>query len=162
VVAALFPGPIVGVFMATGTEKAAQTIEYGGSYLRIRSVEFAFMALLQVLLGAYRGAGNTKTAMAFSMVALWLGRVPIVYGLAFVRDMGPTGVWIGMAFGNVIGAIAAALWFTRGTWKETVIDEEDADEGGEAEPAAPTPGSPDVSEATTPDASDAGGSSERE
>ena len=123
VVAALFPGPIVGVFMATGTEKAAQTIEYGSSYLRIRSIEFAFMALLQVLLGAYRGAGNTKTAMAFSMVALWLGRVPIVYFLAFARDMGPTGVWVGMAFGNVIGAIAAALWFTRGTWKEAVIDE---------------------------------------
>ncbi|WP_327050856.1 MATE family efflux transporter [Halomicrococcus gelatinilyticus] len=123
VVAALFPGPIVGVFMATGTEKAAQTIEYGSSYLRIRSIEFAFMALLQVLLGAYRGAGNTKTAMAFSMVALWLGRVPVVYGLAFVQDMGPTGVWVGMAFGNVVGAIAAALWFTRGTWKEAVIDE---------------------------------------
>ena len=123
VVAALFPEPIVGVFMATGTEKAAATIDFGSSYLRIRSIEFAFMALLQVLLGAYRGAGNTKTAMAFSMVALWLGRVPIVYYLAFVRDMGPTGVWVGMAFGNVIGAIAAALWFTRGTWKEAVIDE---------------------------------------
>ena len=26
----------------------------------------------------------------------------------------------------VVGAIAAALWFTRGTWKETVIDEEAA------------------------------------
>jgi hypothetical protein len=31
-----------------------------------------------------------------------------------------------MAMGNVLGAIAAALWFTRGTWKETVIDEEEA------------------------------------
>ncbi|WP_435159435.1 MATE family efflux transporter [Haladaptatus sp. DFWS20] len=123
IVAALFPDPIVGVFMATGTPEAAMTIEYGSEYLRIRSVEFAFMALLQVLLGAYRGAGNTKTAMAFSMVTLWLGRVPVVYYLAFVRDMGPTGIWIGMAIGNVFGAIAAALWFTRGTWKRTVIDD---------------------------------------
>ncbi|WP_458186934.1 MATE family efflux transporter [Haladaptatus sp. NG-WS-4] len=123
VVAALFPGPIVGVFMATGTREAAQTIAHGSEYLRTRSVEFAFMALLQVLLGAYRGAGNTKTAMAFSMVALWLGRVPTVYYLAFVRDLGPTGIWVGMAFGNVVGAIAATLWFTRGTWKRTVIDE---------------------------------------
>ncbi|GAA0248941.1 MATE family efflux transporter [Halobacterium noricense] len=126
IVAALFPGPIVGVFMATGTPEAAATIEFGSEYLRIRSVEFAFMALLQVLLGAYRGAGNTKTAMAFSMVTLWLGRVPVVYYLAFVRDMGPTGVWVGMAVGNVVGAIAAALWFTRGTWKNTVIDDTSA------------------------------------
>ncbi|WP_303659895.1 MATE family efflux transporter [Haladaptatus salinisoli] len=124
-VAALFPDPIVSVFMATGTPDAAQTIEYGSDYLRIRSAEFAFMALLQVLLGAYRGAGNTKTAMAFSMVTLWLGRVPTVYYLAFVRDLGPTGIWIGMAFGNIVGAVAAALWFTRGTWKRTVIDDPD-------------------------------------
>ena len=123
VVAALFPHPIVGVFLATGTDQAAKTIAFGSQYLRIRSVEFAFMAVLQVLLGAYRGAGNTKTAMGFSMITLWLGRVPTVYFLAFVQHMGPTGVWVGMAFGNIIGAIVAALWFTRGTWKRTVIDE---------------------------------------
>jgi putative MATE family efflux protein len=126
VVAALVPGPIVAVFMATGTEAAAQTVEYGAEYLRIRSVEFAFMAVLQVMLGAYRGAGNTKTAMAFSMLALWVGRVPTVFYLGFVTGWGPTGIWVGMAMGNVLGAIAAALWFTRGTWKETVIDEEEA------------------------------------
>lgn len=123
IVAALFPHPIVGVFMATGTDQAHETVKFGSQYLRIRSVEFAFMAVLQVLLGAYRGAGNTKLAMAFSMITLWLGRVPTVYFLAFVQHMGPTGIWVGMAFGNIIGAIVAALWFTRGTWKRTVIDE---------------------------------------
>jgi Na+-driven multidrug efflux pump len=126
VVAALVPQPIVAVFMATGTEAAAQTVEYGAEYLRIRSVEFAFMAVLQVMLGAYRGAGNTKTAMGFSMLALWVGRVPTVFYLGFVTGWGPTGIWVGMAMGNVVGAIAAALWFTRGTWKETVIDEKEA------------------------------------
>ncbi|WP_303657562.1 MATE family efflux transporter [Halorussus caseinilyticus] len=133
VIAALFPEPIVSVFMATGTDAARETVRHGSEYLRIRSVEFTFMAVLQVMLGAYRGAGNTKTAMGFSMVALWVGRVPTVYYLAFVAGMGATGIWIGMALGNVVGGIAAALWFTRGTWKETVIDE------GET-PGAPTPG----------------------
>jgi Na+-driven multidrug efflux pump len=123
VVAALVPEPIVSVFMATGTDAAAQTVAYGSEYLRIRSVEFTFMAILQVMLGAYRGAGNTKTAMAFSAMALWIGRVPTVYYLAFVAGRGPTGIWVGMALGNVVGAIAAALWFTRGTWKEAVIDD---------------------------------------
>jgi hypothetical protein len=28
-----------------------------------------------------------------------------------------------MALGNIVGAIAAGLWFLRGTWKEAVIDE---------------------------------------
>jgi hypothetical protein len=33
----------------------------------------------------------------------------------------------------VVGAIAAALWFTRGTWKEVVINEERAGSSAEAE-----------------------------
>ncbi|WP_303646381.1 MATE family efflux transporter [Halorussus ruber] len=158
IVAALFPEPIVSVFMATGTEAARETVRQGSTYLRIRSVEFTFMAVLQVMLGAYRGAGNTKTAMGFSMVALWVGRVPTVYYLAFVAGMGATGIWTGMALGNTLGAIAAALWFTRGTWKETVIDEEEAETPDEIETsnATETPAGP-TSEATDPDLSETTG-----
>lgn len=123
IVAALIPEQIVGFFMATGTEEAAETIRFGAEYLRIRSIEFVFIAVLQVLLGAYRGAGNTKTALVFSVLTLWIGRVPVVYGLAFIAGFGPVGIWIGMAIGHIIGGIAAALWFTRGTWRRAVIDE---------------------------------------
>ncbi|WP_101294957.1 MATE family efflux transporter [Halegenticoccus soli] len=122
VVAYLFAEPVVGVFIGTGTASAADTVALGAEYLRIRAFEFGFIGVLQVVLGAYRGAGNTKTALAFSLLALWLGRVPIVYVLAFVAGLGETGIWIGMAAGQIIGAVAAAAWFTRGTWKEAVID----------------------------------------
>ncbi|MFC7156386.1 MATE family efflux transporter [Halomarina halobia] len=121
-VALLFAESIVAVFIGERTPEALRTIELGTEYLRVRTVEFAFIGVLQVLLGAYRGAGHTRTALAFSMVALWVGRVPTVYGLAFVADMGATGIWIGMALGNVVGAIAAGLWFLRGTWKQAVVD----------------------------------------
>ena len=50
--------------------------------------------------------------------------------LAFVAERGATGVWVGMALGNVVGTVAAGLWFTRGTWKERVIEGED-DDGSE-------------------------------
>jgi putative MATE family efflux protein len=134
VVALVFAEPIVSVFLGTGTKDAAETIVLGTEYLRIRTVEFAFIGVLQVLLGAYRGAGNTKTALVFSLVALWIGRVPTVYYLAFVAGLGATGIWIGMALGNIVGAIGAGVWFTRGTWKRAVID-------------SPTPApSPDVVE----------------
>jgi putative MATE family efflux protein len=141
VFAALFPDPIVGAFVGTGTEDAAETLRLGSEYVRTRAVEFAFIGVLQVVLGAYRGAGNTKTALGFSLVALWIGRVPAVAFLAFdatipievmgntlitiqTAGLGPTGIWIGMALGNVLGAIAAGAWFLRGTWKEAVIDDD--------------------------------------
>ncbi|WP_243700352.1 MATE family efflux transporter [Halorussus pelagicus] len=126
ILAAAFPEPIVKVFMATGTAEAAKTVEYAAEYLRIRTVEFAFIGVFQVLVGAYRGAGNTKTAMAFSLVTLWLIRVPAVYFLAFETSLGATGIWIGVALGHIVGAIGAAVWFTRGTWKDAVIDRDAA------------------------------------
>jgi putative MATE family efflux protein len=134
VVAYLFPEPIVGVFIDTGTASADQTIAYGAEYIRIRALEFGFIGVLQVVLGAYRGAGNTKTALAFSLFALWLGRIPIVYVLAFEAGFAQRGIWIGMAAGQILGAVAAAAWFTRGTWKEAVIDEA----GGETVESSPT------------------------
>jgi putative MATE family efflux protein len=133
VIAATFPEPIVGVFVATGTADAAETLRFGVEYVRIRSVEFAFIGVLQVVLGAFRGGGNTRTALAFSLVALWIGRVPTVFYLAFVAGLGAQGIWFGMALGNVVGAIAAGAWFLRGTWKETVIEDE-------REPATAAPG----------------------
>ncbi|MEZ3116869.1 MATE family efflux transporter [Halobaculum sp. MBLA0147] len=137
VLAWLFAEPIVNLFIATGTEAGAETIRFGGEYLRTRAFEFGFIGLLQVTLGAYRGAGNTKTALGFSLVALWLGRVPIVYGLAILQGFGPAGIWIGMAAGQILGAIASGLWFTRGTWKSAVIDDDtvgtEADESSEGE-----------------------------
>ncbi|GGL34809.1 MATE family efflux transporter [Halarchaeum grantii] len=131
VVAYLFPGPIVSVFLGSNVENAADIAAYGTEYVRIRTVEFAFIGVLQVLLGAFRGSGNTTTSMVFSMVALWIGRVPTVYVLAFVVGLGAQGIWFGMALGNIVGAIAAAAWFLRGTWKDAVIDE------------TPSPGAPD-------------------
>jgi putative MATE family efflux protein len=135
VLAALFPRPIVEVFMATGTAEAARTIEYSAEYLRIRTVEFTFLGIFHVLVGAYRGAGNTKTAMAFSMITLWLIRVPAVYVLAFETSLGATGIWTGVALGHIVGALAAGAWFTRGTWKEAVIDEETVGTSVEADPS---------------------------
>ncbi|WP_255198544.1 MATE family efflux transporter [Halorarius litoreus] len=131
-VALAFAEPIVGVFIESTTADAVETLREAAQYLRIRTVEFAFIGVLQVLLGAYRGAGNTKTALAFSLTALWIGRVPMVYYLAFIAGLGSTGIWIGMALGNVVGAIAAAAWFTRGTWKRSVVDTAAPDMGGQA------------------------------
>ncbi|WP_276258497.1 MATE family efflux transporter [Haloglomus litoreum] len=133
VVALLAARPVVSVFMTTGTATAEATIDLATEYLRIRAVEFAFIGVFQVLLGAYRGAGNTRTALGFSLLALWVGRVPMVYGLAFLASMGATGIWIGMTTGHILGALAAGLWFTRGTWKDAVVDRREP-AGGATEP----------------------------
>ena len=122
IIAATTPEPIVSVFLPADTPGAAETLAHAADYLRIMSVMFVFMGVLQVFLGAFRGAGSTKTALAFSMVTLWVARVPATYYLAFVRDWGATGLWVAVALGDIVGCIAAGLWLMRGTWKRTVVE----------------------------------------
>ena len=55
--------------------------------------------------------------------------MPIVYLLSFEYGFAETGIWIGMAAGQIVGAILAAAWFTRGTWKQSVIDADDEQSG---------------------------------
>ena len=114
--------PLVGVFLGD-VPNAAETVASGVEYVRVRSVEFAFIGITQVLLGAFRGAGNTKTAMTISIITLWIGRVGTVCLLVFGLGFGERGIWIGMAVGNILGAAVAIPWFLRGGWKEAYIDE---------------------------------------
>ena len=150
VIAVAFTEPIVSIFLGDVPDAPA-TIAYGVEYVRIRSVEFAFIGVSQVILGAFRGAGNTKTAMVISMLTLWVGRVVSVLVLALswsitlpvvgitvaALDWGATGIWVGMALGNVLGAIVGVVWFTRGTWKEKYIDDADVDTDTDSDDGAP-------------------------
>ena len=125
----LVPEPIVGVFLTAETPGAPQTIRYGVEYLRIAAFMFVFMGVLQIVLGTFRGAGNTRTALAFSLVTLWVVRVPVTYYLVFVAGWAETGIWIGVLVGDVVGCLAAIAWFLRGTWAEKVIDDPPVPEG---------------------------------
>jgi putative MATE family efflux protein len=117
--------PIVGVFLGDVPD-APETVASGVEYVRTRSVEFAFIGITQVILGAFRGAGNTKTAMVISIITLWIGRVGTVCLLVFGLGFDESGIWIGMAVGNVLGAAVAVPWLLRGGWKEAYIDTADS------------------------------------
>ncbi len=125
----LFPEPFVSVFVTADEAGRAETIAYGVTYLQFAAFAFVFMGVMQVIQGAFRGAGNTKTALVFAVLGLWIVRVPVTYYLIFVAGWGTTGIWTGVVVGDVVGAIAAVAWFTRGTWKESIVDE-----GGGSEP----------------------------
>ncbi|QFU83311.1 MATE family efflux transporter [Natronorubrum aibiense] len=135
-----FPEPFVAVFLTAEEAGRAETLAYGVTYLQFAAIGFVFMGVMQVILGAFRGAGNTKTALAFSVLGLWLVRVPVTYVLIFVIDWGTTGIWTGVVVGDIVGALAAVAWFTRGTWKESLLEEDETtaeqSDSGEAESVA--------------------------
>ncbi|ODR81742.1 MATE family efflux transporter [Haladaptatus sp. W1] len=122
VIAWYFAEPIVGVFVGD-SETRAQVIRIGAQYLRIIGPTFLFLGVFRVVTSAFRGAGDTTTAMVFTILSLWVFRIPVAYYLLEVNGMGATGVWYAIAFSNTVTAILAFVWFRRGAWKSNELDD---------------------------------------
>ncbi|WP_254534537.1 MATE family efflux transporter [Halomarina litorea] len=119
VLAYVFAADIVSVFISG--EGSAEVVAIGTEYLRVIGPTFAFVGVFQLLQGGFRGAGSTRVAMVFGILSLWAFRIPPAYAL--VDSMGATGIWYGIALSNVAMAVVAGLWFLRGTWTDSVVDE---------------------------------------
>ena len=66
-----------------------------------------FDGLQVVCTGALRGVADTMRPMIYNMLGFWLFGIPLSLWLGFGLDMGPEGLWWGLAAG--LGAVAVLL-----------------------------------------------------
>ncbi|EMA30205.1 MATE family efflux transporter [Halobiforma nitratireducens] len=120
IVAVAYPSAesIVSVFLAVeGGGVAADAIVQGGAtFIWIVGPALIFFAVFQVILGAFRGSGNTKLAMGMATLELLVFRIPLSYGALVWFEAGITGVWYAISFSYVVSSVIAAVWFFRGAW----------------------------------------------
>ncbi len=141
VLAFTFARPIISIFLNSDSgASTAHVISIGVGFLHVIAPSFLFIGVFQVLLSSFRGSGNTQTSMMFSVLSLIVLRLPIAYLLSQRFGFGSSGIWIGIAASNVIASIAAALWFMRGTWTKSVVQESEESAAG----SDPTPGESDA------------------
>jgi len=130
-----FPHQAIGFFVDD-----TDIILEGVVFLRIVAPFWALFAGVMVVQGAFRGAGNTREAMALSLLSRWVFRVPVALVLAFTAvtipytsitvptvptiDLGVDGIWIAFAFGMAATFVVAIVWFRLGTWTEAIIEDE--------------------------------------
>ncbi len=98
-----------------------EVIAVGSEMFFFVSLAFPFMGVIQVVMGAYQGAGHTFYSMFFGLFRLWALRVPLVYVLGFVVGMGASGVWWAMLGSNLATAVVSIGVFLTGNWKRRVI-----------------------------------------
>lgn len=105
--------PLVGLFrqppdVAAVAVACLRTVSYG----------FLFYAFGMVLTQAFNGAGDTWTPTFLNLFCFWLWEVPLAYVLSRTLGWGPQGVFaaITIAFSTI--AVASAIIFRRGRWKE--------------------------------------------
>jgi MATE family multidrug resistance protein len=72
-----------------------------------------FDGLQGVATGTLRGAGDTRTPMACSLIGYWAIGLPLGCRLAFVDGRGVRGLWIGLAAGLLVAGVALVYAWSR-------------------------------------------------
>jgi len=70
--------------------------------------------------GVINGAGHTMITMAFSLLSLWLVRVPVSWWLS-KTSLGITGIWIAIALSFLATMIVSLIYYFSGRWKKSSI-----------------------------------------
>jgi putative MATE family efflux protein len=113
----IFARPIASIFT-----KDPEIAAVAAEFLIYVSLTFGGIGVLRSFSGIFRGAGKTLVAAAIAVSTLGLIRLPISYFGAI--HLGTRGVWIGFIASNILGALIAYLLYRRGSWRQTVTEEE--------------------------------------
>ncbi|PSP84281.1 MATE family efflux transporter [Halobacteriales archaeon QS_1_68_17] len=109
--------PITGLF----TDDPA-VVAVGADFLRFVAPSFGFIGLVRAYSGGLRGAGKTLSAAAIAVFVVGVVRLPVAWIAAGL--MGSSGIWLSFTVSNILGGIAALLYFRRGTWRDADLTDE--------------------------------------
>ncbi|MDF2822071.1 MAG: efflux family protein [Clostridiales bacterium] len=100
-----------------------EVIACGTTIIRIYALSQPFLAIVQVLTGSLRGAGDTKYPMFTTLIGVWFFRVLFGYILGVLFDLGINGIWIAMNIDLIIRAILYMIRYRKGGWRKIWIEE---------------------------------------
>lgn len=100
--------PIVGLF-TQAPEVLALTVQ-----LFIVAALFQLVDGTQVTaISALRGISDVRIPAVIAVLAYWVVAIPAAYVLGFYTRLGPTGIWVGLAFGLGVAAVLFTWRFHR-------------------------------------------------
>jgi MATE family multidrug resistance protein len=92
-------------------------LEVGVPSLRVIGAASPLWSVGLVLLGALRGAGDTRFPMLVTLVTGWLIRVPFGFLFGITLGLGLPGVYVGTFADAVVGSLMAVWRYRRGAWR---------------------------------------------
>jgi Na+-driven multidrug efflux pump len=103
-----------------GLGNNAAVMKIGVTYLRIVGSCYIFLAVMFISNGITNGSGHTMITMFFSLMSLWLIRVPFSWLLS-KTSLGITGIWVAIALSFLVMMIVSLAYYSSGRWKKSVI-----------------------------------------
>jgi putative MATE family efflux protein len=111
----VFAGHIIMSLFTNDTE----VIRLGDQYLTIVSSFYILFTLMFIYNGVMRGAGDTLIPMFFSLLSLWIIRIPMAWFLS--GKIGASGIWWAIPAGWMIGLILSFSYYKSGRWKKKTV-----------------------------------------
>lgn len=108
---AAVPARLVGAFSSDPA-----IVAEGTRALYVAAVAQPFMAAATVLAMALRGAGDTRTVLAVTVLCALVVRLSVTWGCAVTLGMGLTGVWIGSTADWIARSVLLAAAYAWGGW----------------------------------------------
>ena len=97
----------------------AEVIRVGYQYLAIVSIFYLLFTLMFIYQGVMRGAGDTFVTMLFSILSLWIIRIPLAWILS--EKIGPSGIWWSIPAGWFVGLALSYFYYRSGRWKTKTV-----------------------------------------
>lgn len=98
-----------------------QFIEPASAVLRIAGFAQLGFSTALVLSGAMRGAGDTRNTMLLTIVSMYGVRVPLVWLIGIVLELGLIWIWVALSFELVFRGVLFLLRFLHGGWARAKV-----------------------------------------
>ncbi len=110
--------PLVRIFV-----NPSQTDVIAVAAVLLKIVAFAMppFALMAIMLGALRGAGDTRVTMIFTTLGFLVVRIPLAYALTRVWPLGVYGAWYAMLADLCVRCALVCGRFRHGGWKRVAV-----------------------------------------
>jgi putative MATE family efflux protein len=113
------PGLLVGLFVSGDSN--AEVITTTIPLLRIAAISTPPLALLMIVGGALRGAGDTRVPLVLNLVGFLGVRIPGAYWLAYGLGWGLVGAWWAMVADVMVRCALILLRYRHGGWKRMKV-----------------------------------------
>jgi len=108
------------ILIMFGLGDDAKVMEIGIAYLHIAGSCYIFFAIMFISNGVINGAGHTIITMIFTLLSLWLVRVPLAWFLSRT-SLGTTGIWIAIACSFFVTMLVSLIYYFSGRWKKSAV-----------------------------------------
>ena len=99
--------------------KDLAVIRAGDQYLTIVSAAYLLFTMMFIYNGVLRGAGDTLIPMFFSVLSLWIIRIPVAWFLS--EKIGTTGIWYSIPAGWAVGLMLSYFYYKTGRWRKMAV-----------------------------------------